>query len=100
MYGIPAYITGSLDPILKKSTAGSANTPYSLDICLSSIFTKLIPAPSASSSMCSISASTLGHCLQSLLSKTCKMCKWIVLNKNISESKRYKKNNSQKNTAT
>lgn len=49
--------------------AGRANTPNSLAICLSSIFTKFIPAPSASSSMCSISAKTLGHCLQSLLSE-------------------------------
>lgn len=64
----PAYITGSLEPILKNNTAGRANTPKSLAICLSSILTKSIPAPSASSSMCSISANTRPHCLQSSLS--------------------------------
>lgn len=63
-------MTGSLEPILKNKTAGSANTPNSFAIDLSSILTKLIPAPSASSSICSISAKTLGHCLQSLLTKS------------------------------
>jgi len=68
-------MTGSFSPSLKKSTAGSAKTPNSFAICLSSILTKLIPAPPASSSMCSISASTLGHCWQSLLSAN-----WICQN--------------------
>lgn len=43
-------------------------THTSFAICLSSILTKLMPALSASSSICSISARTLGHCLQSSLS--------------------------------
>lgn len=57
-----------MDPSLKKTIAGNANTPHSLAIFLSSILTKSIPAPSASSSMCSISMSTCLHCLQSSLS--------------------------------
>lgn len=63
-------MTGSLDPSLKNATAGKAKTPTSLAIDLSSILTNLIPAPSASSSICSISARTLSHCLQSSLSAT------------------------------
>lgn len=66
-------MTGSLEPNLKNKTAGNANTPNSFAICQSFILTKFMPAASASSSMCSISNSTFGHCLQSLLSKTCEI---------------------------
>ena len=71
---VPAYITGSFDPILKKRIPGSAKTPNSFASCLSSILTKFIPAPSASSSICSISLKTRLHCLQSLLSKDKDVC--------------------------
>lgn len=60
-------MTGSLEFWRKNNMAGNANIPNSLAIFLSSILTKLMPAPSASSSICSISANTLGHCLQSSL---------------------------------
>ena len=62
-------MTGSFEDILKNNMAGNAKTPYCLASCLSSIFTNFIPTLSASSSICSISANTLPHCLQSLLSK-------------------------------